>query len=115
MFRCKLATILFVSALMAGCATTRSPSPGTELAGRSLRMETARGEVTILRFREGGSVRADFRGRTLGGRWQAANRRLCFFWTGAPRECWPYRAPFERGRARTLTSDRGNVLRVTML
>ena len=78
-------------------------------------METARGEVTILRFREGGSVRADFRGRTLSGRWQTANRRLCFFWTGAPRECWPYRAPFERGRARTLTSDRGNVLRVTML
>ena len=115
MFPCRLAFALFASALLAGCATTRSPATGTELAGRSLRMETARGEVTILRFREGGRVRADFRGHTLAGRWQAANRRLCFYWTGAPRECWPYRAPFERGRARNVTSDRGNVLRVTML
>jgi len=115
MFRSCVACGLTASALLAGCATTRNPTMGTELAGRSLRMETARGEVTILRFRENGRVRADFRGRTLAGRWQAANRRLCFFWTGAPRECWPYRAPFERGRARSVTSDRGIVLRVTML
>ena len=115
MFRRCFASASIASALLAGCATTRGSAPGTELAGRSLRMETARGEVTILRFREGGSVRADFRGRSLSGRWQAANRRLCFFWTGAPRECWPYRAPFERGRTRSVTSDRGNVMRVTML
>ena len=115
MFRSCVACALIASALLAGCATTRSSAPGIELAGRSLRMETARGDITILSFRENGRVRADFRGRTLAGRWQAANRKLCFFWTGAPRECWPYRAPFERGRARSLTSDRGNVLRVTML
>ena len=101
--------------LLAACATTpRGPPPGSELAGRTLRMETARGQVTDLRFRSDGAVRARFDGRTLDGRWEASRRRLCFFWPGAPRECWPYRTPFERGRTRTLTSDRGNVISVTL-
>ena len=109
-------TALAGLALLAACATTpRGPPPGSELAGRTLRMETARGQVTDLRFRPAGMVRARFDGRSLDGRWEAGRRQLCFFWPRAPRECWPYRAPFERGRTRTLTSDRGNVLRVTML
>ena len=78
-------------------------------------METARGDVTTLRFRRDGRVRADFRGRSVTGRWQVEDRRLCFYWRGAPRECWPYRRPFERGRTRSVTSDRGNELRVTRL
>ena len=40
---------------------------------------------------------------------------LCFWWGNAPRECWPYPAPFERGRSRSLTSDRGNQVTVTLL
>lgn len=78
-------------------------------------MQAANGEVTRLSFRNNGTVRAAFRGRTLNGRWQVSSRRLCFSWPNARRECWPYREPFVRGRARTLTSDRGNVVRVTML
>ena len=78
-------------------------------------MRAANGEVTTLRFLRDGEVRATFRRRTLAGRWRVSDRRLCFYWPRAPRECWPYRAPFERGRARTLTSDRGNVVRVTLL
>jgi hypothetical protein len=78
-------------------------------------MQTVRGEVTTLRFGQGGAVRAAFRGRSVNGRWRVADRRLCFFWRGARRECWPYRAPFERGRTRTVTSDRGNTVRVTAL
>ena len=115
MIRSCLASALLACALLAGCATTRGPAPGNELSGRSLRMETTRGDVTRLRFRDDGRVRADFRGRSIDGRWQVTDRRLCFFWSGAPRECWPYSRPFERGRTRTVTSDRGNVLRVTML
>jgi len=113
----RLAAAAFAAALLTtGCATLRGgPEPGAELVGRTLRMETARGQVTRLSFRPGGEVRARFGRRTLDGRWQASRRRLCFRWPSAPRECWPYRQPFERGRTRTLTSDRGNVLRVTLL
>ncbi len=101
--------------LLAACTTSRAPPPGGELIGRTLRIQTERGEVTSLRFRDNGAVRAVFRGGSLNGRWQASNRRLCFSWPRARRECWPYRSRFERGRTRTLTSDRGNVLRVTLL
>lgn len=101
--------------LVAGCATTRGPAPGSELAGRTLRMQAVNGEVTTLRFRGSGAVRATFRGRALNGRWEARGRRLCFYWPSARRECWPYREPFVPGRPRTVTSDRGNVVRVTML
>ena len=105
---------------MAGCSTLGiggrdGPEPGSELVGRSLRVQAANGEVTTLRFRDEDSVRATFRGRTLDGRWEESNRRLCFHWPRAPRECWPYSSRFERGRTRTLTSDRGNVVRVTLL
>jgi len=99
--------------LLAGCATPRGGAAGDELVGRTLRVRAADGGATILRFRRSGDVRATFNGRTLAGRWRVSDRRLCFFWPRAPRECWPYRAPFERGRTRTLTSDRGNVVRVT--
>ena len=113
--RFALAAASAAALLAAGCATTRGPAPGSELAGRTLRMQAANGEVTTLRFRDNGRVRATFRGRALDGRWEAGERRLCFFWPRVARECWPYRQRFERGRTRTLTSDRGNVVRVTML
>ena len=115
MFR-SCASALLAAALLGGCATFRGgPDPGDELAGRTLRMQTARGEVTTLRFSANGRVHAAFRGRGLDGRWRVSDRRLCFHWPNAARECWPYRQPFVRGRTRTVTSDRGNVLRVTML
>ncbi|WP_114954620.1 hypothetical protein [Sphingosinicella terrae] len=102
-------------ALLAGCATGRGAAPEGDLAGRTLRMAAANGQVTTLRFRGDGSVRAAFGRRHLDGRWRVAGRRLCFDWPNARRECWPYAEPFVRGRTRTVTSDRGNVVRVTML
>jgi hypothetical protein len=101
--------------LLSGCATIRGERPGGELVGRTLSLQTASGEVSTLRFRSDGTVRAAFARGSVTGRWQAGDRNLCFFWSGAPRECWPYREPFVRGRTRAITSDRGNVVRVTML
>lgn len=111
-----LALILAASATtLAGCATVMPPSqPGAELAGRTLRMETARGPVTMLSFQRGGVVRAAFGNNVVQGRYEVVNRNLCFHWAGAPRECWPYAAPFRRGETRAITSDRGNAIRVTM-
>jgi hypothetical protein len=107
--------IVAVGLAISGCATTRGPAPGDELAGRTLRMVTPGGQTTLLRFRQDRTVRAEFQGRSLAGRWSVDRRRLCFYWPRAPRECWPYRAPFVRGEARSVTSDRGNVLRVTLI
>ncbi len=100
--------------LVAGCAT--SPGPDMDpIAGKTLRTQTQRGDVTLLRFRRDGTVTATFNERSISGRWQREENRLCFYWTGAPRECWPYGRAFERGRTVRVTSDRGNVLDVTQL
>jgi hypothetical protein len=110
-----LAATFVGAALLSGCATMRGEPTGSELVGRTLSMQTARGEVTTLRFRSDGSVRAAFARGAVIGRWRTDDQRLCFFWSGAPPECWPYGEPFVRGQSRTITSDRGNVVRVTML
>ena len=111
----KLLVPALTAAFVAGCATGRESASAGDLAGRTLRMTATNGQVTTLRFRDDGMVRARFGGRSLDGRWRISGRRLCFDWPQARRECWPYREPFQRGRTRTLTSDRGNVVRVTMI
>lgn len=100
---------------LSGCATLRSGPSGSELVGQTLRMETARGQVSTLDFRRDGRVRATFGRNNVDGRWEVRDRSLCFHWRGAARECWPYRDRFERGRPRNLTSDRGNQVIVTLL
>ena len=104
-----------ISLLVSGCASVMPRSqPGSELVGKNLRMETRAGQVSTLEFRNDNVVRARFGSQEIIGRWQVEPARLCFLWTGAPRECWPYPQPFRRGETRTITSDRGNQSRVTM-
>jgi hypothetical protein len=109
--------------LLAGCGTLgigggdrddRRGPPAPEFAGRSIEVVAASGQTTRLAFRRDGRVVAHFNGRETEGRWALERRRLCFTWAGNFRECWPYRTRFERGRTRTITSDRGNVVRVTL-
>ena len=101
--------------MLGACATISGPREGRELVGETLRVETIRNEVSTLRFRRDGTVRAEFGGNELTGRWNVHAGQLCFFWRGAPRECWRYAAPFERGRTVSIRSDRGNRVRVTRL
>ena len=104
------------SILLSGCATVfPSSRPGSELAGQVLRVETSSGQTSTLHFRRDGAVRASFGNSQVMGRWQVQQQQLCFFWAGAPRECWRYETPFRRGRTESVTSDRGNVVRVTAL
>lgn len=109
--------------LLAGCGTLgiggsdrddRRGPPLPEFAGRSIDVVAASGQATRLAFRRDGRVVAHFNGRETEGHWALERRRLCFTWAGNFRECWPYRDRFERGRTRTITSDRGNVVRVTL-
>ncbi len=87
------------SLLISACATLIPRSqPGAELVGQTLRLQTARGQASTMHFMRGGAVRAVFGEREVLGRWELEQGNLCFFWTGAPRECWRYTAPFRRGR-----------------
>ena len=90
-------------------------APGAELFGQTLRVEAANGGISTLRFAPDGTVQATFGERTVNGNWTVAGQRLCFAWGGASRECWPYAAHFRRGETVTVTSERGNVVRVTLL
>ena len=111
--------------LLGACSTLVPPSPrsdrvgmrpaGAELIGQSLRLETASGQVSTLRFADNGAVRAQFGSQEIAGTWVATGTQLCFSWSGTSRECWPYSGQLVRGETVTLTSDRGNVVRVTLL
>ena len=106
--------MLMLSACVSPRGGGRDAAPGAELVGRQVRLETAGGQVSTLQFMPEGVVRARFGSREVSGQWHATGDRLCFAWTGAPRECWPYSRPFPRGETISLTSDRGNAVRVTL-
>jgi hypothetical protein len=67
-----------------------------------------------MRFGENGVVRAQFGSSEIVGSWVSTGTQLCFAWAGSSRECWPYTQPLVPGETVTLTSDRGNVVRVTL-
>jgi hypothetical protein len=104
------------SIALAGCATIvpGSRTPGSELVGRSLRVETAKGQQSTLNLQPEGRVEALFGERHVAGLWRTDAERLCFVWGGNFEECWPYTRPFRRGKTQTITSNRGNVVRVTL-
>ena len=111
--------VLILPALLAGCATigVGGRAPGAELVWRNAALVTGNGQRSTLSFADGGRVSAAFaRGRSS-GRWWVRDRQLCFEWGGqaTTRECWPYARPFRTGQTRTVTSSRGNVVRVTLL
>ena len=107
--------VLCGSLVLSACATlVPRVVPGTELIGQSVEMVTARGQRSTLHFEESGTVRATYTGGQTSGRWFMRNNQLCFLWGTAPQECWPYAVPLQRGRTRSITSDRGNVVQVTL-
>lgn len=110
---------LAAALLLVGCSTLvprgaeRAPEP--EFAGRMMTVVAANGQASTLMFERDGTVRAVFGSRETVGRWRLEDDDgLCFTWAGDYTECWPYDAPFERRQTRTLTSNRGNVVKVTL-
>ena len=97
---------------------------GSELAQQRVRVQSissnsaTQGAVNILHFMPDGMVSsqlADSPGEAVEGRWWFANNQLCFSWPTRGQECWAYPAALQRGQTTTLTSDRGQSVRVTML
>jgi hypothetical protein len=121
-FTARLAAPLAAALLLGACSVIPGGDrrdrdygpPPPEFVGRQMTVVAANGQITTLRFRRDGEVTARFGERETAGRWALERRRLCFTWGGSYRECWPYAQRFEQGRTRTITSDRGNVVRVTL-
>jgi hypothetical protein len=108
--------VLIAATALAGCSTILPPGRGPLTpAGQTLRVVAANGAQSRMHFGDGGRVTASVGDRSLEGEWNLQEEGLCFRWGSAPVECWPYLRPFERGRTVTVTSTRGNVVRVTAL
>lgn len=101
--------------LLAGCATVSALRLGPELVGQNVRLVPASGQASTLTFANDGTVVSSFGQRSAKGRWFVSDGQLCFVWAGNFQECWPYAAPFQRGRTISITSDRGNVVQATLL
>jgi len=104
---------VLAAAALAGCVTPRG-EPMPEFVGRPLSVEAAPGRVSTLLLHPDGTVEARYNGRTIAGRWDFRDGKLCYTWSDNRPECWPHTAPFRRGRTETIRSDRGNVVRVTL-
>ena len=79
-------------------------TPGSELVGQSVQVET-NGIVNTIYFDPGGVARITTpAGMVVQGAWTAANQQLCLQ-TGTGQECWPYQTSFQSGQQVTLTSS----------
>ena len=110
----RLVPVLFLAAALGACATGARGPAEPEFVGRTMTVEARGGQVTTLRFQRDGTVTARFNERETQGRWTLEQRQLCFTWAANFRECWPHAEPFQQGRTVSVTSDRGNVVQVTM-
>ncbi len=79
-------------------------TPGSEIVGQSVQVET-NGVVNTVYFDPGGAARIlTPAGNTVQGTWTAAGGQLCLQ-TGTGQECWPYASAFQAGQQVTLTSS----------
>ena len=89
-------------------------TPGSELVGQSVQVET-NGVVNTVYFDPGGAARIQTpAGNTVPGSWAASNGQLCLT-TGGAQECWPYAQPFQAGQPLSLTSSCNAASRWTAL
>ena len=112
MLRLAPVVLLFATA---GCSTIVPRTAERGPAGQTLQVVAANGAVSRMQFRSDGRVVAAFGDSSVSGEWNLQDEGLCFRWGEAPVECWPYSRPFERGRTVSVTSTRGNVVRITRL
>ena len=79
-------------------------TPGSEIIGQSVQVET-NGVVNTVFFDAGGQARIMTpNGTSIPATWSAANQQICLN-TGTAQECWPYTQAFQAGQPITLTSS----------
>ena len=79
-------------------------TPGSEIVGQSVQVET-NGIVNTVYFDPGGGARIITPGgAAVQAAWTASNQQLCLQ-TGTGKECWPYQNAFQAGQQVTLMSS----------
>jgi hypothetical protein len=102
-----VAASLAYGAILLGAPLTAAYAqwtPGSELVGQSVQVET-NGVVNTIYFDPGGAARIMTpAGNVVQGTWSSANGQLCLQ-AGGGQECWPYQSAFQAGQMVTLTSS----------
>ena len=94
----------FALSVIPSVALAQVWTPGAEIIGQSVQVET-NGVVNTVHFDPGGMARiVSPGGNVVQGSWSAANGQICLMAAGAT-ECWPYTQAFMAGQAMQLTSS----------
>ena len=89
---------------VAAPAAAQSWTPGTEIAGQAVQVET-NGVVNTITFNPDGTAQiATPSGNTIPATWAATGGNLCLN-AGGAQECFPYAQAFRAGQPVTVTSS----------
>lgn len=100
----KISVLGAAVAIPIGAAAAQGWTPGAEIAGQTVQVQT-QGVVNSIYFGTDGTASiATPSGATVPGTWSVANNMLCLNAAGA-QECWPYTQPFQPGMQVSLTSN----------
>ena len=92
--------------LGAGVASAQSWTPGSEIVGQSLQVET-NGVINTVTFNPDGTASVlTPSGRAIPANWSATGGQLCLN-AGGAQECFPYAQAFQAGQPITATSSCG--------
>lgn len=93
-----------VAAPVAAVSAQAAWTPGSEIAGQSVQVQT-NGVLNTITFNADGTASISTpAGTTVPGTWSAANHMLCLSANGG-QECWPYAQAFQAGQQVSLTSS----------
>jgi hypothetical protein len=91
---------------VAGSAAAQSWTPGSEIVGQSLQVET-NGVINTVTFNPDGTASVlTPSGRAIPANWSANGGQLCLN-AGGAQECFPYAQAFQAGQPITATSSCG--------
>ena len=91
---------------LSGAAAAQSWTPGSEIIGQSIQVDT-NGVVNTINFNPDGTASIlTPAGRAVPATWSATGGQLCLNVSGA-QECFPYRQAFQQGQPVTATSSCG--------
>jgi hypothetical protein len=89
---------------IAGVAAQAGWTPGSEIVGQTVQVQT-NGVMNSITFNADGTATISTpTGTTVPGTWSTANNMLCLSANGI-QECWPYSQPFQAGQQVALTSS----------
>lgn len=104
-------TFLTIAAAMSVAAASGAQAqdmsgwtPGSEITGHSVQVETM-GVTNTIRFQPDGTANiATPGGNVVNARWSATSDQLCLM-SGGATECWAYQRPFRAGQQVAMTSN----------